>query len=95
MRRVVHANAGEHDGFEEAYGPDEDPLPLPEEQRLPAPREHPGPHLRDEPVPPADSGKHKSYILISADCHFGERHKWVSVGVVACHTEMLLTSMSL
>ncbi|DBA94053.1 TPA: hypothetical protein ACH3X1_001702 [Trebouxia sp. C0004] len=50
--------AGEHDGFDEAYGPDDDPAPMPEDQRLPAPHEHPGAHHKKEPIAPADDGTH-------------------------------------
>ncbi|KAL0022813.1 hypothetical protein WJX79_000883 [Trebouxia sp. C0005] len=49
--------AGEQDGFEEAYGPDDDPIPMPEDQRLPAPHEQPGAHHKKEPIAPADDGE--------------------------------------
>lgn len=48
---------GEHDGFEQAYGPDGDPEPTPEEQRLPAPHEPPGAHSKKEPVAPPGSSR--------------------------------------
>lgn len=53
----ICANAGEHDGFDEAYGPDDDPAPNPEDQRLPAPHEQPGAHHKKEPIAPADDGE--------------------------------------
>lgn len=51
------AGAGEHDGFDEAYGPDDDPAPMPEDQRLPAPHEQPGAHHKKEPIVPAADGE--------------------------------------
>ena len=39
-----------HDGFEQAYGTDADPQPMPEDQRLPAPHEQPGAHHKKEPI---------------------------------------------
>ncbi|KAL0048262.1 hypothetical protein WJX82_011336 [Trebouxia sp. C0006] len=50
--------AGEHNGFDEAYGSDDDPAPMPEDQRLPAPHEQPRAHHKKEPIPPADDGTH-------------------------------------
>lgn len=51
---------GKQDGFEQAYGPDENPDPNPEEQRLPAPYEAPGVHSKKEPVAPVSLSGHGS-----------------------------------
>ena len=41
--------AGDGDGFEQVFGPDDKPIPGPEEQRLPYPDESPGFHRKEEP----------------------------------------------
>ena len=52
-----------HDGFEQAYGTDADPQPMPEDQRLPAPHEQPGAHHKKEPIAPASHGTyHLSWL---------------------------------
>ena len=51
---------GEKDGFEQAYGPDDNPVPDPKDQRLPAPHEAPGVHSKKEPVSPVSSSGHGS-----------------------------------
>ena len=56
--------SGEEDGFDEAYGPDDNPQPMPEDQRLPAPHEAPGVHHKDEPVAPTANGQHQSRVKI-------------------------------
>lgn len=60
MVSMMGCRVGEQDGFEQAYGPDDNPDPKPEDQRLPAPHEVPGVHSKKEPVPPVRSFRHGS-----------------------------------
>ena len=84
------------DGFEEAYGRDDDPKPMPADQQLPEPHETRGLHHNDEPIGPHqqgiytcnnDNGQNSISLSINA--------RYVTLALPTCNDMTLTTAMTI